>query len=129
MRVICFACHGWHMPPCDCQPGPGGTGDGVMPRWWIDSPGDPGPLFIQAVDASSTLPCSPMDVPPSRRVGFEGGSRVSSVQAEICPTIVGEHFFCLWCSRLTFGGVSIWENEDRGDICSHRSDLASGMLG
>lgn len=75
MRVICFACHGWHMPPCDCQPGPGGTGDGVMPRWWIDSPGDPGPLFTQAVDASSTLPRSPMDVPPSRRVGFGGGEQ------------------------------------------------------
>lgn len=64
---FCFACHGWYMPPCDCQPGPGGTGDGAMPRCWLDSLGDPRSLFAEAVDTSSSSQPTPLLLIPSPR--------------------------------------------------------------
>lgn len=147
MRVICFACHGWHMPPCDCQPGPGGTGDGVMPRCWIDSPGDLGSRFTQAVDTSSSsrhppllpIPSHPrlLLVPPPRRMGFGGASRVLSAPGAFCasrglPNHRGQTFLLHFVLPANFSGSLCslcLGDEDQGDVCGHQSDLASGVLG
>lgn len=75
-RVICSACHGWHVPPRECQPAPGGTGERAMLRCWSDSPGDPTSLCAPVIGTSGSSrppPCFSSRFTRGRAPGWDQG--------------------------------------------------------